>query len=302
MNRTSSMKSEFQSFHFISSQPFKDKVSWDLIQLFFKSFHYRLGTFKPTFSPDGFTSSQFIEWYNEGFGAGDIAKISGEVVIISDCDLKIAKICGKISTDGYCEASFSVPVSDLEALPIREQDQYHHQLSLHGLEFNRKHFTVTEKFIPKINDRVYFYNSCMSGIGVIRSILPGSNQVELYCYYIYTTKQIGYSMHESGIVNFHDFHYEPMSIIAQRRLNTELNKHGKVWYDKLHRIEPLEVKVEVGEKYWYINDKMKIIQEFEKGTPTSHFRYMAGNYFSKYEDAIEYLGRISDLLRDRLAK
>lgn len=158
------------------------------------------------------------------------------------------------------------------------------------------------KFVPKINDRVLIWNQNDTKLGVIRAICPDTNEVELYCWFDYKMKKCAYSMHEKDAVTFHEYHFEPMSIIAQRRLNTELNKYGKVWYDKLHRIEPLEVKVAVGQHYWYINDKMKIVQETEKGTPTSHFRYIAGNYFNKHSEALDYLEKMVELLRDRLTK
>lgn len=98
------------------------------------------------------------------------------------------------------------------------------------------------------------------------------------------------------------FQFNPMTVVAARRLNRELERFGKVWNDKLHRIEPLEPKVAKGEKYWYISDKMTVVTDREKGTPTSHFRYIAGNYFKSQDEALEYLGRFQELLRDRLAK
>lgn len=296
------MKTESQVLHLLSIQSFQGEADWEIVQLFCQKHHFRLGTFTPSYNNEGLTGSQFLDWYHHGFGCGDVAKISNEAVIISDCDTKIAKICGKISTEGFCEASLTVPVSDLKEMDPEDQFQIHTQLSHQNLEYCRKNFTVMPKFVPKINDRVLIWNQNDTKLGVIRAICPDTNEVELYCWFDYKTKKCAYSMHEKDAVTFHEYHFEPMSIIAQRRLNTELNKYGKVWYDKLHRIEPLEVKVAVGQHYWYINDKMKIVQETEKGTPTSHFRYIAGNYFSKHGEALEYLGKMIELLRDRLTK
>lgn len=109
-------------------------------------------------------------------------------------------------------------------------------------------------------------------------------------------------MHESGVCDVMSFQFNPMTVVAARRLNRELEKYGKVWNDKLHRIEPIDPKVAKGEKYWYISDKMAVVTDREKGTPTSHFRYIAGNYFKSYDEALEYLGKFHELLRDRLAK
>jgi hypothetical protein len=86
-----------------------------------------------------------------------------------------------------------------------------------------------------------------------------------------------------------------------RRLGKELEREGKVWKDKLLRIESLKVKVERGGKYYYISDKLKIVPETEKGTPTSQFRYLAGNYFTSHIAAAKMLDKINNMLREYLA-
>ena len=50
------------------------------------------------------------------------------------------------------------------------------------------------------------------------------------------------------------------------------------------------------------SNKMKLVQDKEKDTPTSHFRYIAGNYFLDYDEALGYLSNFNELLRNRLAK
>ena len=172
----------------------------------------------------------------------------------------------------------------------------------HGYEFDYDKKTLRKKYIPEINERVEFSRGNYIGLGVVRSINPVENSIEFFCYFIYSDKKIGYSMHESGICDVMSFQFNPMTVVAARRLNRELEKYGKVWNDKLHRIEPIDPKVAKGEKYWYISDKMTVVTDREKGTPTSHFRYIAGNYFKSYDEALEYLGKFHELLRDRLVK
>ena len=298
------MKTEFQVLQFIASQRYKNKTDWEIIQLFCQKHHFRLGTAKPTLDPDlGISGDKVVDWFYNGFAAGEIAKVSDGYVNISKSDLEVSQICGKISTDGvFREASLSVTVQELAHILPEEQIELEAKLSQQGLEYNRNKAKVMKKYLPAINDRVVYHNLNETGLGVVRSIHPAENKVELYCYYSYTSRKCAYSMHEPAACTYHEFHFEPMNIVAYRRLNRELEKFGKVWYDKLHRIEPLKVKAEVGERYWYISDKMKVVQETEKGTPTSQFRYIAGNYFTSHEDALEYPGRFTELLRNRLAK
>ena len=90
-------------------------------------------------------------------------------------------------------------------------------------------------------------------------------------------------------------------IYLQRKLNNILSKYGKTWNEKLHRIEPLEPMSEKGKPYWYINDKLELVQDEENGKMSSRFRYRCANYFKTHAEGLEYLGRVAELLRDRLA-
>lgn len=145
-----------------------------------------------------------------------------------------------------------------------------------------------------------FYNNEHTGVGVVRDIDKRTGKIELYCYFLYDSKQTGYSMHETEVCSLYGYNFEGASISAQRRLNKELGRCGKVWNDRLHRIEPICCKVSIGQKYWYINDKMKCVEETEKGRPTSNFRYISGNYFTSYSDCLDYLCLFNEMLRDRL--
>ena len=62
------------------------------------------------------------------------------------------------------------------------------------------------------------------------------------------------------------------------------------------------MKAEKGERYWYITDKMSVASDTEKGTVTSHKRYLAGNYFRKEEDAVRILSEEMEIRRNFLAE
>lgn len=296
------MKTEYQVQHFLFSQVFSSPTDWEIIQSYCQKRHIRIGTFRPSYSQAGLTSEQFIKWYAHTPARGDIAMLDGCHVIISESGLEVSQICAEISTNPLKISNKAVKTADLVTLPEEEQFRLHVELSRQGLEFDRRRGILTEKYIPSINERILYHNQNEAGLGVVRSILPAENKIELYCYYSYTNKTCGYSMHEWNACTFHEFHFEPMTIVAQRRMNRELEKCGKVWYDKLHRIEPIKVKVEVGQPYWSINDKLKVVKNIERGTPTSQQRYIAGNYFQSHEEALEALCDVVELLRDRLAK
>lgn len=70
----------------------------------------------------------------------------------------------------------------------------------------------------------------------------------------------------------------------------------------LKRIEPLNMKVSKGDRYWYITDKMQVTSDVEKETVTSNKRYLAGNYFRREKDAIRILSEEMEIRRNFLAE
>lgn len=264
----------------------------------------------PTFTTPGAINSQtFIEWYRNGFGIGDIVfeKETGSYYVVSNSSIASIQSCAILSN--LCKTgkkwkpnSVELNATTLSSVSEIENKAMIISLAEQGYEFDYEKKALREKYIPEINERVEFSRGNYIGLGVVRSINPVENSIEFFCYFIYSDKKIGYSMHESGVCDVMSFQFNPMTVVAARRLNRELERYGKVWNDKLHRVEPIDPKVAKGEKYWYISDKMTVVTDREKGTPTSHFRYIAGNYFKSYDEALEYLGKFHELLRDRLAK
>lgn len=296
------MKLNHQIQHVLFSSVYRSEADWKIVRDFCLARHCRVGTFTPEFSSTGITAPQFIEWCMNGHGPGDFALQDGKVVLIGECTVDKVNVIGELTGDECNKTDYLTDHCNLSKLGPDLQKTYARKLSLQGLEYSRKKHQILPKYTPKVNERIYLYNNELECIGVIRDINVDCDEIELYCYYSYTSQTVGYSMHERNICNYHDFHFEPMDIVASRRLNSELNKHGMTWYDRLHRVEPTEYRVKKGEKYWYIDDKMRIVQAIEKETLTSDFRYRAGNYFIDFDQALDCLGKISDILRDRLAQ
>ena len=61
------------------------------------------------------------------------------------------------------------------------------------------------------------------------------------------------------------------------------------------------MKLDKGKKYFYITDKLTVVEETDKGTPTGQMRYLCGNYFHTQMAADIMLGKIHELIRDYLA-
>ena len=304
------MKTKRQVIDFFKSNHFATAEDCEMVSLFCQNNCGLTPKDFPTFTTPGPINSQtFIEWYRNGFGIGDIVfeKETGSYYVVSNSSIANIQSCAILSN--LCKTGkkwkpncVELDVTTLSSIGEMENKAMIISLAEQGYEFDYEKKTLRKKYIPEINERVEFSRENYIGLGVVRSINPTENSIEFFCYFIYSDKKIGYSMHESGICDVMSFQFNPMTVVAARRLNRELEKYGKVWNDKLHRIEPIDPKVAKGEKYWYISDKMTVVTDREKGTPTSHFRYIAGNYFKSYDEALEYLGKFHELLRDRLAK
>lgn len=303
------MKTKRQVIDFFKSNHFATAEDCEMVSLFCQNNCGLTPKDFPTVTTPGSINSQtFIEWYRSGFGIGDIVfeEETGSYYVVSNSSTTCIQSCAILSNLCKTGKKWKPKNDELDATTLLNVSEIENKamtisLAEQGYEFDYEKKTLRKKYIPEINERVEFSRGNYIGLGVVRSINPVENSIEFFCYFIYSDKKIGYSMHESGVCDVMSFQFNPMTVVAARRLNRELEKFGKVWNDKLHRIEPTEPKVAKGEKYWYISDKMTVVTDREKGTPTSHFRYIAGNYFKSYDEALEYLGRFQELLRDRLA-
>lgn len=304
-------KTALQIQDFLKVQPIKSNQDYKRILGICQSD----GSFQPnhTYSIDantGITVLDYIDWVDNRFGAGDICNIDSQTVICGKSGFKVATIVGRLSGDKVIATADKVSQNELtEATEAQKYDFYCALLSQH-LQFSLKEMKLVERYVPQPGDRVIFTSPTKSGLGVIKEIHFDTDQVDFFCYYINETGEVGYSMDCKNITTLSDVIFEPMNnssqrqtkgngIYLQRKLNKELARFGKVWNEKLHRIEPLSPMVPVGEKYWYLNDKMELIADVERGGIVSRRRYYAANYFKTMAEGLTYQGKITTLLRSR---
>lgn len=312
------MKSQFQTLSFLSQYAPKTQLDAEMI---FGFLGERFKNAKKTMSfcqhetENILDAASLLMWFSNGFGATEIALYNSTIVILGICTIDTATIIGELSEGTVNTCNKSVKSSELSKATEEDSEAFYKALYTSNLQFDQASLTLVKKYIPNPNEKVIFYNNDFSqcGIGVIRSIDENTGDIEMYCYYLYPpANTVGYSMHEKGIANLVTHIFEPMleddkrsskmnGVSCLRRLNSELGKKGKVWKDKIKRIEPVSYELEEGKDYWFINDEFKIEQKKEKGTPTSHFRYLAGNYFVTKESAEMMREKIVELVNSNLA-
>lgn len=253
--------------------------------------------------PNGLTTAEFIDWFEQGFGDGEVVLYNGNPSIISCADTKKYRLAGYMTSDGEWvkKEIEDVSSSQLTKLPSEKQFAVNVALSHKGLEYNINKSCVMAKHIPKKNESVVFWNADRYGAGIVRSVNVEANEVELYCFYDYTDDKVGYSMHEKDAATFHEYHFTEMSRSTRARMNAELGKRGKVWKGRLYRIESISERA-IGKSYWYITDRMKLKQGEDTNDVASRVRFNAGNYFTSIKEGMEYAEKMLDILRTRGAK
>ncbi len=300
------MKTKKQITSFLRANKFLTKEDGELVALYCQTNCGMTPKDFPDFSEPGDINAQgFLEWFKDGFGLGDVVvDEAGCRYMVCSSSVNVVSYCAKLPD---AEESWIVEDGELDPksvshVPEDSQRRCVVSLGMDGYEIDFDRDKLAKKYIPALNERVEFFYGDKRMLGVVRSVNPSANSMELFCYFDYKLRKVAYSMHEPGICDVYGWHFKPMSIICQRRLNRELNKFGKVWNEKLHRVEPVKPKSDVGELYYYISDKMTVVTDRERNAPTSHRRYIAGNYFTSHKEANHYLDMFNELLRDRLAK
>lgn len=316
------MKSQFQTLTFLAQFRPSSELDRDMITAFIEKRYQitpRTVIFgKETTFPTIDTQS-FIQWYKSGYASSEIAIYDNTLAILGQCSQTAVTAIGILEGNQVSSINKPIPVSELSKATEADVLQFQKCLLSSNLQLNPSTLCLEDKYTPQANEKVIFhtYDFATKGIGIIRNIDHSSHKVELYCYFIYPTKtekaRLGYSMHETNIVNQYEYIFEPLlenndnrfsnddGISAYRRMKRELEREGKVWKDKIRRIEPSQMRLNKGDTYYYISDKLTVVTEKEKGTPTSQMRYLCGNYFVDDKAAYIMLDKIHELIRNYLA-
>lgn len=315
------MKSQFQTLSFLSNYVPKTQLDSEFINSFLVQ-RFQITPKTPVFSHNSDSNTidvqSFIQWFENGLNALKIACFKNEIVLLGNCTLQTCEIIGTLLEDGSISTEIrSVAPEEISEASENDSHKFYDALFASNLQPDPIKLKLVPKYIPQNGDRVIFYDYSLEtqGVGVMHHI-DSEHDVMFYCYFTYPTpnrpKQIGYSLWETPGYDIRTMVFESInkeniqttlgnSTSCFRRLGRELERVGKVWKDKLLRIEPLKVELPVGSKYFYISDKMEVRTETEKGTPTSHLRYLAGNYFTTHKSAMLMLAQFNAKLRDYLA-
>lgn len=287
--------------NFLVGRAFKSQITYEMIAAFCSQhLNLTLNTPRTFDKTDGIDTETFLEWYANGFAQGDIIKWGDKLAVLGNSSPSAACICCYLESDGTIvkDVSIKISISDIKHTTEDERLTMSRQLLKEGLEIDLQYLTISKKRMPRSGEQVKFSDGITTGYGVLRNI-EKDGTVVMYCYFT-TAGKLDYSMHgKLGRVEFLQF--EPMTIGYRRRLEKELNKHGKSWNEKRCRIEPTNYKLKLGKFYWYVTDLLRVVRAVDNGKATANLRYLSGNYFHSLKEAVECQTAWSETLRDKLA-
>lgn len=303
------MKTKRQIEHFLARKKYKSELDFDGISLYCKD-KFGIKLHRPTqYYPEATEGidlidyATFANWLEHGFGAGDVVEWGENIGLVQDVSTKEIRICLKIDRNGPVFDSLLVDGQLIHPAQESAVKRIYEALDENSKEFGNPFFCITDKYIPNSGAIVTFQNhkTGKEGVGVVR-LIKKTGEILMYCWFI-KGEPVRYSMNEElGNVVDYSFQQVQPADYPRKALDVALAKVGKTWNHFLKRIEPLKMKVEKGSKYFYISDKRSVVCDTEKGTPTSHKRYLAGNYFKRQEDAMRILEEENELRRNFLAE
>lgn len=299
------MKTKKQIDHFLRKRKYKSEIDFEGISLYCKN-KYGIKLHVPSSystTDHALDYAAFANWLESGYGAGDVVKWGECIGLVQDSNIEDVKICLRIDRNGPNFDSITIPIQDITHADENALKRINHVLDEMGKEFGNPFFVITDKFIPGSGSLVCFqdHQTGKDGYGVVRQIQK-TGEIIMYCY-CYKSETVKFNMHEYlGHINDFSFTSFKPTDYPRKALETELNKAGKSWNHYLKRIEPLNMRVGLNERYWYITDKMQVTSDIEKNKATSNKRYLAGNYFKREEDAVAILEAEMEIRRDFLAK
>ena len=301
------MKTKKQIEYFLSRRKYKSEMDYEGISLYCKE-KFGIKLHHPSSYPQeesSLTYAQFAEWLEHGYGAGDAVMYGETLCLVQSSDPTQVKICLRIDRNTPNFNLITLPVQVITPAEKSSLERISRVLLENGLEFGNPFNVITPKYIPKSGVLVVFRNLSTDeeGYGCVRTVTD-QGEVYMFCYVLKTNagKIVKYDMHEYlGLAKDFAFRDFKPTDYERKALETELEKHGKTWNHFMKRIEPVDMKVGLGETYWYISDKLTVASATEKGAVTSHKRYLASNYFKNPEDASLIEAQLHEMIRDFLA-
>lgn len=233
--------------------------------------------------------NDFLIWFNDMPGQGDIVSYGNIVGIIGKCTPSEYYLCAYTGQNGQLiQKDMVVYPNRLSIASCEDTMGFKKKMIEAQITYSIKLGMLTSMYIPEngefvrvvqdVDDVKYaIFNKIESSDYLFYYIDNAENKIQstaipmIDCALYYISPKEGVDMME----NF-------------SRLNVMWNPRSKEFF-------PVPPKVERGCKYWYVNDKFGVCQAKDTQTPVHRERYKNGNYFTSYSEALVFIKRLKEL-------
>lgn len=236
------------------------------------------------------TYEQFLEWVDNGLGAGDMVSYGKTMGVVG------SSTPNGIVLSAYCDYDGNLIVNDMEVLepsrlrPLEDEKKVELGKLIfdNGLDFYVRYGRFDKLYTPK----KYFY-------AVIDRPERGEPNVGMYL------ESEGSKHHFLAYLNgkklqmdcWIDSDYTPLRPATEadiKRLHTATSKAGWVYNERCHQFinPPKKGKNNV---YWYLNEFFELVMDRDDGSKKHTQRYEAGNYIMDYPEGVLFMKEVRKL-------
>ena len=228
--------------------------------------------------------SQFTDWFDNGYGSGDIVVYNGNPCIVSDENPDGVVICvmvdnGSISTEKIIVGHNDVcPANDNEAGMLMAA------LRNSGFRYSDGLSRLVKIYRPLQYERVGVFINGEWHNGIFDGF--DGNNVKLV-----------FHIDNGKLVYGHNGACDIRRISKDgiNEIDNVLTVNGLMWNHRTHHVEPIAKRAKKGDTYWYISDKFTIVNGRDNYNLVHNSRFKRGNYFVNYKNALDFLIRIMEI-------
>lgn len=283
------MKSKEQIIRQIRLYKFTDE-EWHKVFVFCKN-KYGSGFAKPFRGKYDCDYTQFLNWFDNGLGSGDIVR----------CGRTAAVIAYAVDDDVYYSAYFDMNENlidckgnyhkarntNIQILAGPEARYYLNIISEAGYRISVQNSLLAPKTPVKIGQMRYFeYDGA-----VMCGIVSSCDKDVIFCY--------GYSKDKFIHTDIVVPSYSVLDVLSDKdteRIEDKIaNQYHVRWHKAYNKLCYLSSRVPQGERCYYITDKFSISATIDTYAKAINMRYETGNYFCSLEDAVLFLKKLKAL-------
>ena len=275
-------KSPEQILRYIAKCEFSVK-DWKQILAYCK--RIKLRVHKSTLPIMKVTYADFIDWYENGVATGDIVTDGSIVGIVGDNLNNGVRLCAYVS-DGVFYPSF-IDVGNVSIAEENVRRQFSDTMAKHNFQISVRLGKLVKLNNPGNQRRVRYQYDGETGVGIISS----KNDNETIMAFTVSNGVL------EKDVKFRNDEVRFFSIDADgiAEIDNSLRKHSLMWDKKKMRLCHTFPRSANGETYWFITDRFTISSAKERGLPIDKVKYESRNYFTVYEEALDFLYKIKEM-------